>query len=132
MTIAAVILISLVVVLIAVLPGIAADLGDAGRTAVAVLRWPVLLLVMIFGVGALYRLSVPDTRRGRFGLITPGTLTGALLWVLVSALFGVYTANFSRYSDTYGSLATIVVLLLWLYLSALAILIGSEVDAITR
>ena len=52
--------------------------------------------------------------------------------MLASALFGVYTANFSRYSQTYGSLATIIVLLFWLYLSALAILLGSEVDAMTR
>jgi membrane protein len=55
-----------------------------------------------------------------------------LLSVLVSAHFGVDTANFSRYSETYGSLATIIVVLLWLYLSALAILIGAEVDGITR
>jgi membrane protein len=132
MTIGSVILIGIVVFLVAVLPGIASDVGDAGRVGLAVVRWPILLLVMIFGVGALYRSSVPNARRGRFGLITPGTLTGALLWVLVSALFGVYTANFSRYSETYGSLATIIVVLLWLYLSALAILIGAEVDGITR
>ena len=132
LTLAAVFLLTMVIFIVAVLPGIAADFGDAGRSALAIVRWPVLLLVMIVGVGALYRLSVSDTRRGRFGVITPGTLTGATLWVLVSALFGVYTANFSRYSETYGSLATIVVLLFWLYLSALAILLGSEVDAITR
>jgi membrane protein len=132
MTIASVILIGIVVFLVAVLPGIASDIGDAGRLGLSIVRWPILLLVMIFGIGALYRWSVPHTRRGRFGLITPGTLTGALLWVLVSALFGVYTANFSRYSQTYGSLATIIVVLLWLYLSALAILLGAEVDAITR
>jgi membrane protein len=132
MTVAAVILIGIVVFLVAVLPGIASDLGEAGRLGLSIVRWPILLVVMIFGVGALYRLSVPNARRGRFGVITPGALTGALLWVLVSALFGVYTANFSRYSETYGSLATIIVVLLWLYLSSLAILIGGEVDAITR
>ena len=53
-------------------------------------------------------------------------------WAVLSAGFAFYTANFGRYSETYGSLATIVVLLLWLYLSALAILLGAEVDAVTR
>jgi membrane protein len=132
LTLAAVILLTIVIFLVAIVPGLAADLGDNGRRSLAVVRWPLLLLIMIIGVGALYRSSVRDVRRGRFGIITPGTLTGAILWVLVSALFGVYTANFAHYSRTYGSLATIVVLLLWLYLSVLSILLGAEVDAITR
>jgi membrane protein len=51
-----------------------------------------------------------------------------LVWLVVSGLFAVYTANFASYSKTYGSLASIVVVLLWLYLSALAVLIGAEVD----
>jgi membrane protein len=132
LTLGSVLLLAMVVFIVAVLPGLAADFGDSGRLSLSVVRWPVLLLVMIVGVGALYRLSVSEARPGRFGIITVGTLTGAVLWVLASALFGIYTANFSRYSETYGSLATIVVLLFWLYLSALAILLGSEVDAITR
>jgi membrane protein len=132
LTLGAVLLLAMVVFIVAILPGIAADLGDGSRLSLSLVRWPILLAMMIVGVGALYRLSVSETRRGRFGIITPGTLTGAVLWVLASALFGVYTANFSHYSRTYGSLATIIVLLLWLYLSALAILLGAEVDAITR
>ena len=133
LTLSAVILLSLVVFLVAVLPGLVDNLGTGGRYALGITRWPVLALVMVLGVGALYRLSVKGARRGRvLGLITPGALFGALLWVIVSAGFGVYTANFAHYSRTYGSLATIVVLLLWLYLSALAILLGAEVDAVTR
>lgn len=132
LTIAAVILLSIVVFLVAVVPGLVDDFGAGGRLGVAILRWPVLALVMLFGIGALYRLGVRDARRGRLGVFTPGTVIATVLWLAVSALFALYTANFARYSETYGSLATIVVLLLWLYLSALAILIGSEVDAVTR
>jgi membrane protein len=132
LTLAAVVLLSIVVFLVAVVPGLVADLGANGRLALAILRWPVLALVMVVGVGFLYRLSVKGARVGRAGVVTPGTLVGAGLWVAVSALFGVYTANFAHYSRTYGSLATIVVLLLWLYLSALAILLGAETDALTR
>ena len=59
-------------------------------------------------------------------------MVATLGWIVVSAGFAFYTANFAHYSKTYGSLATIVVLLLWLYLSVLAILLGAEVDAVTR
>jgi membrane protein len=64
----------------------------------------------------------------RFGILTPGTVVAALAWLVASGLFAVYTANFSRYSKTYGSLSSIIVVLLWLYLSAFAVLIGAEVD----
>jgi membrane protein len=131
LTIAAVILLAIVVFIVAVLPGIVDDFGDAGRTAIAVLRWPLLALVMLFGIGSLYRLAVKGSRRGRLGVFTPGTIVAALGWLAVSGLFAVYTANFASYSKTYGSLATIVVLLLWLFLSALVILVGAEVDSIT-
>jgi len=56
-------------------------------------------------------------------------MIGAAVWLLASALFALYTANFSSYSKTYGTLASIVVVLLWLWLGALAALIGAEVDA---
>jgi membrane protein len=132
LTIATVVLLAIVVFLVAVLPGVVDDAGSAGRTAFAIARWPVLALVMLVGIGALYRLSVRGARRGRLGLVTPGAVVATLGWIVVSVGFAFYTANFSRYSDTYGSLATIVVLLLWLYLSALVILVGAEVDAVTR
>ena len=63
--------------------------------------------------------------------LTPGTLVATLLWLVASGLFAVYTANYASYSETYGSLASIEVVLLWLYLSGLAVLIGAEVDGVT-
>ena len=71
---------------------------------------------MLVGIGALYRLSVRDARRGRWVLFTPGAVVATLGWIVVSVGFSFYTANFAHYSKTYGALATIVVLLLWLYL----------------
>jgi membrane protein len=83
---------------------------------------------MVVALGLLYRLAVgADEHRG---LVTPGAVAGTALWLVVSLLFAFYTANFSSYSETYGALATIVVVLLWLFLSALAVLLGAEVDAI--
>ena len=116
--------------LIAALPSILADagLGTAGRVVLNVLRWPLLAIVMVFALGVLYRVAVQEPKQARFGVVTPGTLVATLLWLVLSGLFAVYTANFASYSKTYGSLASIVVVLLWLYLSALAVLIGAEID----
>ena len=72
--------------------------------------------------------AVKDSPPGWLGVVTPGAVVATVGWVLVSALFAVYTANFSSYSKTYGALASIVVLLLWLWLSSLLVLVGAEVD----
>jgi len=131
LTFGAVVFLSAVVFLIAVVPPMLADagLGSGGRIVFDVLRWPLLGFVMAVGVGLLYRLAVPEKPAGWFGFLTPGTLVAILGWLVVSAGFGVYTANFARYSKTYGTLASIVVVLLWLWLSSLLVLIGAEVDA---
>jgi membrane protein len=132
LTVGAVILLVVMMFLIAALPSVLADagLGTPGRVVFNILRWPVLAIVMVFGIGALYRVAVQEPKRARFGVFTSGAVVGTLIWLVVSGLFAVYTANFASYSKTYGSLASIVVVLLWLYLSALAVLIGAEVDGI--
>lgn len=132
LTFGAIVFLSVVVFLIAALPPLLSDAGPgkAGRVALDILRWPILAVVMTVGVGLLYRFAVPESAGGWLGLLTPGTVVAMLGWLIVSALFAVYTANFARYSKTYGALASIVVLLLWLWLSSLLVLIGAEVDAI--
>ncbi|HUK70044.1 MAG TPA: YhjD/YihY/BrkB family envelope integrity protein [Streptosporangiaceae bacterium] len=74
----------------------------------------------------------PQPEEARFRVVTPGALVATLLWLIASGLFAVYTANFASYSKTYGSLASIVVVLLWLYVSAIAVLIGAEIDGLSR
>ena len=136
LTLGAVLVLGAIVWLLAFLPAFIEEngLGDAGRIAFDILRWPVLAIVMVLALGLLYRLSVSTAEkpRGWRGLITPGAIAGTALWLVVSVLFAFYTSNFSSYSKTYGTLATIVVVLLWLFLSALAVLIGAEVDAIRK
>jgi membrane protein len=131
LTFGAVVFLSVVVFLVAVLPPLLSDvgLGTGGRIAFGVLRWPILGIVMVMGIGLLYRFAVPDSTAGGLGFVTRGTVVAMVGWLIVSALFAVYTANFSSYSKTYGALASIVVLLLWLWLSSLLVLIGAEVDA---
>jgi membrane protein len=131
LTFGAIVLLSVVVFLIAALPPLLSDagLGTAGRVALNILRWPILAVVMIVGIGLLYRVAVPNRPAAWLGFITPGTVLAMLGWVVVSALFAVYTANFASLSKTYGALASIVVVLLWLWLSSLLVLLGAEVDA---
>jgi membrane protein len=129
LTLGAIVVLLVVVVLVSALPSLVDNvLGSGVRTLVNVVRWPVVAIVMVLSIGMLYRLSVGY--RGRwFGIISIGTLVAAVGWLVLSILFAIYTANFASYAKTYGSLATIVVLLLWLWLSALAVLLGAEVDA---
>jgi membrane protein len=127
LTLGAVVVLGIVVWLLAFLPPFIEEvgLGDAGRLVFSILRWPVLAVVMVVALGLLYRIAVPGSR----SLVTPGAVAGTAVWLGASVLFSFYTANFASYSKTYGTLASIVVVLLWLFLSALAILLGAEVDA---
>jgi membrane protein len=128
LTFGAIVLLGMVVFLIAALPPLASDAGDTGRIGLEILRWPILALVMVFGLGLLYRFATREHTSGWLGVVTTGSVVATIGWLIVSALFAVYTANFASYSKTYGALASIVVLLVWLWLSSLLILVGAEVD----
>jgi membrane protein len=130
LTIGAIVFLGVVIFVIAALPPLLsnAGLGTAGRVVFGIVRWPILAAVMAVGVGLLYRVALKDSPRGWLGVITPGAVVATIGWLIVSALFAVYTANFSSYSRTYGALASIVVVLLWLWLSSLFVLLGAEVD----
>jgi membrane protein len=116
--------------LIVALPPILAQigLGDAGRTAASLGRWPFLLVVALFGLAVLYRYA-PSREKPEWHWVSPGAIVATMLWVAGSALFAVYAQNFGNYNKTYGSLAAIVVLMLWLYISAFAVLLGAEVNS---
>ena len=130
LVIAAIVFLGVVLFLIVAVPPLLSDagLGTAGRLLFDILRWPILAAVMLAGIGVLYRLSVKESPRGRFGFLTTGTVVATVGWLVVSGLFAVYTASFASYGKTYGALASIVVVLLWLWLSALVVLAGAEVD----
>ena len=130
----AVIVMSLVTFLMAALPAILDQIGLGGPATLALntLRFPLLGGVMAIALSVLYRIG-PDHRGNDKPLsprlITVGGIVGTVLFVALSGLFSFYTANFGSYGETYGPLATIVVLLLWFQLSALAVIVGAEVDA---
>jgi membrane protein len=102
--------------------------GDGGRTAVAVLRWPVLGALMLSALAVAYRFG-PDRPRGRWRWWSWGAGTAVVTWLLASALFSTYVTHFGSYNKTYGTLAAVVVLMLWLYLTVLCVLLGGEIDA---
>jgi membrane protein len=129
LTFGAIVFLGVVVFLIAALPPLVSGAGSISRVGVQILRWPILALVMIAGIGLLYRFSTSEPAKRSAGFVTKGSVVAALGWLIVSALFAVYTANFASYSKTYGTLASIVVLLLWLWLSAVLVLVGAEFDS---
>jgi membrane protein len=118
------------VIIIAVIPPLlgAIGLGDTLGTVLSVLRWPLLALLAILAFAALYRFG-PNREGAEWEWITPGAVAGTALWLVGSALFSLYVANFGSYNETYGSIAGVIILMLWLWLSALCILLGAEMNA---
>jgi membrane protein len=107
------------------------ELFGLGGTAVTVwdlAKWPVIVLIVITMLGVLYY-GAPNVRQPGFRWITPGGLVGVSLWILASAGFALYVANFGSYNKTYGSLAGVIVFLVWLWISNLAVLLGAELNA---
>jgi membrane protein len=102
-------------------------LGRAGRLGAEVLRWLLLLVLVVIGLAVVYRMAGGPNDRWRF--VSWGVGVAVVVWILGSVGFTVYVGNFGRYNETYGGLAAVAVLLLWLYLSSFAVLLGAVVDA---
>jgi len=108
--------------------GNAVGLGETAVLAWNIAKWPVLLAVVVLIVALLYW-GTPNIRQPKFRWISLGAFLAILVWILLSAAFGLYVANFSSYSTTYGSLAGVIVFLLWLWITNLALLFGAELDS---
>ncbi|WP_313404039.1 YihY/virulence factor BrkB family protein [Aeromicrobium sp.] len=108
--------------------GNAIGLGSTATTVWSIAKWPVLLFVVILIVALLYYVT-PNVKQPKFRWISIGAVVAILAWILASAGFGLYVANFSNYNKTYGSLAGVIVFLLWLWITNLALLFGAELDA---
>ena len=103
-------------------------IGDTALTVWNIAKWPALAIVVILVVALLYYVT-PNVRQPRFRWISAGAFVAILIWVVVSVGFAFYVSNFSSYNKTYGSLAAVIVALLWLWLTNLALLFGAELDA---
>ncbi|MEU6476399.1 YihY/virulence factor BrkB family protein [Streptomyces sp. NPDC047017] len=108
--------------------GSALGLGDAGVTAWSIAKWPVLVVLVVLMIALLYR-TTPNARVHGLKWVTPGSLVALVIWIAASAGFAFYVANFGSYNKTYGTLAGVIVFLVWLWVTNLAILLGLEFDA---
>ena len=115
---------------IVVLPALLGGLGldSAVKTLVVWLRWPLLALVAIIGLAALYRLA-PSRSKPDWQWVSWGAVIATLIWVIGSIAFSVYVRNFGSYNETYGSLGAVIVLLMWFWLSAFVVLMGAELNS---
>ncbi|MBQ1011584.1 YihY/virulence factor BrkB family protein [Micromonospora sp. M51] len=107
------------------------DVIGVGSTAVAVwdvAKWPVLLVLVSLMFAILYWAS-PNARHGGFRWVSPGGVLAVVIWLVISGLFAFYVSNFGSYDKTYGTLAGVIIFLVWLWLSNIAILLGAEFDA---
>jgi len=103
-------------------------LGDAAVTAWDIAKWPVLVLLVALMIALLYY-ATPNVKHPKFQWVSPGSLVAVLLWILASALFAFYVANFSSYNKTYGALGGVIVFLTWLWITNVVILFGAELNA---
>jgi membrane protein len=130
-----VVLLSAIVVIAVVVTGpIAEKAGNivgAGSTAVTVFniaKWPVIAFVVAQIFAFLYWIS-PNVKQPGYRWLSPGGLLAVVLWVIASALFAFYVANFGSYSKTYGSMAAVIIFLVWLWITNLVMLLGLEFNA---
>lgn len=108
--------------------GDAVGLGDLGQTVWNLAKWPVILGIVVVMVAVLYH-ATPNVRQPAFRWVSVGAAVAILVWVLATLVLGLYVSTFGSYNKTYGSLAGVVVFLLWLWITNLALLFGAEVDA---
>lgn len=131
LTIGAIILIILMIATVTVLPavvGFVTHEGSLTGTLVNVVRWPILFGVLLMALAVLYRFG-PSKNDPNWQWISPGALLAAVGLILGSLLFSWYAANFGNYNETYGSLSAAIVLMVWLWLSAVVVLVGAELNS---
>ncbi len=109
----------------------AGDLIGVGSTAVAlwdIAKWPVIAIVFMAMLAFLYYVA-PNVKHPRFRWISPGSVVAVVIWLVASAAFAFYVANFGAYNKTYGTLGGVIVFLTWLWISNIAVLLGAELNA---
>jgi membrane protein len=123
-------ILSLMVALTAmiVVPIIFSMLGLSTFFSLVALRWPMLLILATLALAAIYRYG-PSRREARWQWLSVGSVVAAIVWLISSLLFSWYIANFGAYNATYGSLGAAVGMMMWMWISAIVILLGAELNA---
>ncbi|MFE5534783.1 YihY/virulence factor BrkB family protein [Streptomyces sp. NPDC056492] len=108
--------------------GSALGVGDTAVSVWSIAKWPLLLILVTVMIALLYW-GAPNAKGRGFRWVTPGSFLALLIWVIASAGFAFYVANFGSYNKTYGTLAGVIIFLVWLWITNLAVLLGLEFDA---
>lgn len=129
-TLVVVLFVAVSIALVAVAPVLLEQLGlgVAATYAAQVLRWAGLVVLVMLGLALLYRYA-PSREAPQLRWVTVGAGVATVLWLAASAAFSFYVSNFGSYNETYGAIAGVVVLLLWLYLTTFIVLFGAEINA---
>ena len=102
--------------------------SDVVVTVWDIAKWPILILLVALMLAILYY-AAPNVRQPGFRWITPGSILAVAVWIVASAAFALYVANFGSYNKTYGSLGAVIIFLVWLWLTNVAVLLGAELNA---
>ncbi|MER5728367.1 YihY/virulence factor BrkB family protein [Streptomyces sp. NPDC002138] len=108
--------------------GSALGVGDTAMTVWSIAKWPVLLVLVTAMIALLYW-AAPNAKGRGFKWVTPGSFLALVIWMIASAGFAFYVAHFGSYNKTYGTLAGVIIFLVWLWITNLAVLLGLEFDA---
>ncbi len=127
LTLGAIVFMVVAVLLLAVPAGVL-ELGGAVTLLLNLARFAILGLFVLSGLAVLYRMA-PDRQDAKWRWLTPGASIGTVLWLIGSVAFSLFVDTFGSYNETYGSIAGVVVLMLWLRLSAMIVLVGAETNA---
>jgi membrane protein len=98
------------------------------ETTLSLLRWLALAVLSVFGLGVLYRYG-PARDNAEWQWLTPGAVTACVIWLVASVGFSIYVSNFGSYNESFGSMAGVIILLMWLWISAFIVLLGAELNA---
>jgi membrane protein len=129
-TLAGIVLFIICISIIVAFPAFMGHLGlpDVLITVIDWARWLILGLMVVFAIAAIYKFAPPEIKPN-FIWISVGAIMATLLWLISSVLFSFYVRNFGDFDETYGAVAAVIILMLWLFLSSFLILIGAEINA---
>ena len=130
LTVGAIVFVLATLALVTVVPVVldALSLGTAATVVAQIVRWLLLVLVVVAALAVVYRFA-PDRDAPRFAWVSAGSLIATVLWIIGSVVFSLYVNNFGSYNKTYGAIAGVIVLMLWLYLTSYIVLLGAEINA---
>jgi len=102
--------------------------GSTAQTVFNIAKWPIMLIAVILMFAVLFH-AAPNVKLPGFKWVTPGAILALVVWIVVSVAFAFYVANFGSYDKTYGALGGVVILLMWMWLTNIALLLGMELNA---